>query len=312
MTAAAGDAPVIIGIVGDSAAGKTTMAAGLARVLGTHRTVNICVDDYHKYSRAERAVNGLSPHDPACNYMDILEQHVELLRAGQPILKPTYNHNGGVLEAPEYVEPKEFIILEGLLGYATPSLRQAYDVKFYLEPQVDLRLRWKFQRDTGPGGYAVDQVMASLDRLNKDSDEFVIPQRSYADMVVSFFPPDDLPEETGSRLNVRHILRPTLPHLDLSPMLKVGATCGMMLELARDIDGRPVDRLEIAGTVSEVEAATGEDYLWSLIPDAPEDRPRLGVFHDGQDVEHVSHSLAMSQLLITHYLVHAALGQTAI
>ena len=68
-----GDHPVIIGIVGDSAAGKTTLAAGLAQVLGPERTVNICIDDYHRYDRAARARIGISPHDPACNYMDVLE-----------------------------------------------------------------------------------------------------------------------------------------------------------------------------------------------------------------------------------------------
>lgn len=56
--------PVIIGIVGDSAAGKTTMAAGLAEVLGAERTVNICIDDYHRYDRAERSRRGITPTIP--------------------------------------------------------------------------------------------------------------------------------------------------------------------------------------------------------------------------------------------------------
>ena len=69
-----------------------------------------------------------------------------------------------MLEPAEYVRPREFIILEGLHGYSTPPLREHYDLKFYLEPQEPLRLRWKFQRDTGPGGfgYTVEQVMALL------------------------------------------------------------------------------------------------------------------------------------------------------
>ena len=135
MMAQRRERPVIIGIVGDSGAGKSTFAAGLAEVLGRERTLAICIDDYHRYARAERAVNGLTPHDPACNYLDILEQHIDLLRAGEPILKPVYNHVGGVLEPPEYVEPRRFIILEGLHGYATPRLREAYDLKILLEPQ---------------------------------------------------------------------------------------------------------------------------------------------------------------------------------
>jgi phosphoribulokinase len=306
------DHPVVIGIVGDSAAGKTTLAAGLAQVLGRERTVNICIDDYHKFSRKQRAETGITPHDPDCNYMDILEQHVYLLRDGQPILKPVYNHNGGVLDPPEYVEPKDFIILEGLLGYATPTLRDAYDVKFYLEPQEQVRLKWKFQRDVGHSGYTVEQVMAALDRLKKDSAKHVIPQRTYADMVVSFYPPDERPDEVGEHLSVRHILRPTLPHLDLAPVLETGADNGFVLELARDIDGRPVDALHVHGTIDDRQAETMEKFLWSLIPDEPANHPKLGAFTDAEDQPRFSHSLALSQLLITHYLLNAALGHHVI
>ncbi len=312
MTMKNRDHPIVIGIVGDSAAGKTTLAAGLAQVLGPERAINICIDDYHKYSRAERAKIGITPHDPDCNYMDILEQHVFLLRDGQPILKPTYNHNGGVLGPPEYIEPRDFIILEGLLGYATPTLRDAYDVKFYLEPEEDVRLRWKLQRDTLSGGYDAKTVKAALERLKRDSEESVIPQRQYADMVVSFYPPDDNPDESGAGLNVRHILRPTLPHLDLAPVLRAGADHGFMLELARDIDGRPVDALHIYGNLEDAQADEMENYLWSLIPNEPSQHPELGIYRDGANMPRHSHTLALSQLLITHYLLNAALGHHAI
>ncbi|MBK8907752.1 MAG: phosphoribulokinase [Rhodospirillales bacterium] len=300
--------PVIIGIVGDSAAGKTTMAAGLAEVLGPRRTLNICIDDYHRYDRAERARRGITPHDPAANYMDVLEQHVYLLREGQPILKPVYNHNGGVLEAPEYVEPRDFIILEGLLGYATPLLRDAYDVKFYLEPDEQLRHRWKFQRDLTQGAYSREQIMAALPMLQRDSARFVIPQRGYADMVVSFYPPQDRPEETGAHLSVAHILRPTLPHLDLAPVLEQGADKGFMLELTRDVDGRPVDALHVSGAIDAAAAEAMEEVLWGLLPDRTQERGRPGAFFDGREQSRFSRPLALSQLLIGHYLLNAAIA----
>lgn len=285
------------------------MAAGLAEVLGARRTVNICIDDYHRYDRAERARRGITPHDPAANYMDVLEQHVYLLREGQPILKPVYNHIGGVLEAPEYVEPRDFIILEGLLGYATPLLRDAYDVKFYLEPDEQLRHRWKFQRDLTQGAYSREQIMATLPMLQRDSAQFVIPQRGYADMVVSFYPPQDRPKETGEHLSVAHILRPTLPHLDLAPVLEQGAGKGFMLELTRDVDGRPVDALHISGAIDPAAAEAMEEVLWGLLPDGTQERGRPGAFFDGRDDQtRFSRPLALSQLLIGHYLLNAFLA----
>jgi phosphoribulokinase len=303
--------PVVIGIAGDSAAGKTTFAEGLATILGPERTVSICADDYHRHSRAERARTGITPHDPAGNYMDILEQHLFLLRDGAPVLKPVYRHAGGTLQAPEYVEPKTFIIVEGLLAYATAKLRAAYDVKFYLEPQEQLRLRWKFQRDTIHGGYTVDQVMSALDKLKRDSAQHVAPQRAWADMVVSFYPGDDKPDETGDALNVRHILRPTLPYLDLAPLLEAGADKGFELELARDVDGRPVDALHIYDALSEDRAAAMKDYLWKELTSSSRPVPGVGIYRVGKSETRVSHTLALSQLVVTHYLLNAALGDDA-
>ncbi len=59
--------PIILGIVGDSAAGKTTLASGVAQILGKDQVVTICTDDYHKFDRAKRAENKTSALDPECN-----------------------------------------------------------------------------------------------------------------------------------------------------------------------------------------------------------------------------------------------------
>ncbi|NJO67473.1 MAG: phosphoribulokinase, partial [Rhodospirillales bacterium] len=280
------DNPVIIGIVGDSGAGKSTMACGVAEVLGQERTLIISMDDYIRYGRKERAEVGLTAHDPAGNYIDILEQHLALLREGQPILKPVYNHRGGVLEPPEYVEPKDFIILEGLLGYATPTLLDAYDVKFFLEPQEQLRMRWKFQRDTTMGGYTVDQVMATLDRLNRDSAIHVRPQRDVADMVISFYPPEDRADEVGSRLNVRHLLRPTLPQVDLATMVELGAARpSVEMELARDIDGHRLGRQQLlrldAAALRIDELRLADDHRRPVAADHDIGRRHLGALAVG-------------------------------
>lgn len=305
MTTTTRERPVIIGIVGDSAAGKTTFAAGLVQVLGPGRTLCICTDDYHRYSRKERARLGITPHHPDANYIDILEQHIDLLRDAQPILKPIYDHDGGVLRPPEYVNPAPFIILEGLLGFSTQRLRDAYDVKIYLDPQEALRLRWKFQRDTGLGGYAVEDVMTAIETLRRDSEAFVIPQRAYADMVICFCPPDDDSEENGPRLNVRHILRPTLPALDLAPVLEFGAGKGISMELARDVDGTPVDALDISGPVVADDPEL-ETLLWRRLAGPGAKMPHLGRYRDEAANVALSRPLALSQLLVAHYVMDAA------
>lgn len=304
--------PVILGIVGDSAAGKTTLTAGIARILGENRVTTICTDDYHCYDREERWAKDVSALSPDGNYLGILEQHMRLLRDGQPVLKPVYDHQTGRLGRPELVEPNDYIILEGLLGYSTRPMRHCYDVKVYLEPVEGLREAWKYQRDMTKRGYTADQVKASLKRREDDSKDFIQPQRTFADVVVQFYPPDDHSDEKGAHLNVRHTLRPTLPHPDLSPILEVGANHGVRLELSRDIDGKPVDVLEIEGDIDTNRAKGMTDLIWSLIPEAAHMRDHLGEFEDETQSKVQSHPLALSQLLITHHVVKAALGEHAI
>lgn len=94
------DRPIILGIVGDSAAGKTTLTKGIAQVLGKEDVTVICTDDYHRYDRKQRAEKKITALHPDCNYLDIMQQHLSLLRTGQPILKPIYNHNSGTFDPP--------------------------------------------------------------------------------------------------------------------------------------------------------------------------------------------------------------------
>lgn len=302
--------PVILGVVGDSAAGKSTLAKGIATILGPDRVVVLRTDDYHRYCRAERRQLGITALDPKANYIDILEQHLCLLRRNQPILKPVYDHARGQLAPAVHVAPKEYVIVEGLLGYHTRALRDCYDVKVFLDPDERLRNTWKLARDCAERGYTPDEVVQSVERRQYDSLNHIQPQRTFADMVVRFHPPEDKPDETGARLNARHLLRPTLPHPDLNPVLESGGKSGFRLQLARDTDGKPVDVLDISGDIDAKRAKAVEDLLWSLIPEANHLRTTLGQFVDKGEPGQ-SHPLALSQLLVTYHLVKAALGHYA-
>jgi len=169
--------PILLGIMGDSAAGKTTLSRGIAQILGEENVTIICTDDYHRYDRRQWAEIGISALNPECNYLDIMQQHLSLLRSGQPILKPIYNHATGTFEPPEYVKPSKFTIVEGLLGYSTRGARSSYDVKVYLAPPEPLRRNWKVKRDTRKRGYTEEQVLEQLLQRESDSQAFIRPQR---------------------------------------------------------------------------------------------------------------------------------------
>jgi len=298
--------PIVLGIVGDSAAGKTTITRGLTQLLGADRVTHICADDYHKYDRVERAQRNITALHPDCNYLDILELHLERAHYGEPMLKPVYDHSTGSLVRPEYVVPREFVIVEGLLGFHTQVMRQFYDVKVFLDPPEDLRRQWKIKRDTVKRGYTPEQVMVELEKREADSRDFIRPQREYADVVVRFYPSANASDQPDSHLNVHLVLRPTIPHPDLSYLFDQGknSTSGIRLELGRD-GGRPVDFLEVDGNVSRAHAEELEETIWSHLPDLrPLHADQFGDYNYGSDVRH-SDPLALTQLLITYHLLRA-------
>jgi phosphoribulokinase len=131
--------PIMLAIAGDSAAGKTTIAKGLVAALGPERITSVCVDDYHRYDRTERKTKPFTPLHPDCNYIEIMEQHLQLLSMGQPILKPVYNHHDGTLGRPVLVEPREFVIIEGLFPLYTKLSRACFDITVYLDPPEIVR-----------------------------------------------------------------------------------------------------------------------------------------------------------------------------
>jgi phosphoribulokinase len=298
--------PIVLGIVGDSAAGKTTITRGLTELLGEDRVTHICADDYHKYDRVERARLNITPLHPDCNYLDILELHLERAHYGEPMLKPVYDHSTGSLARPEYVVPREFVIVEGLLGFHTEAMRQFYDVKVFLDPPEDLRHLWKIKRDTAKRGYTPEQVLAEMEKREADSRDFIRPQRQFADIVVRFYPGGNGSDQADSHLNVRLVLRPTIPHPDLSYLFEQDKSevSGIRLELGRD-GGRPVDFLGVDGNVSREHAAELEDTIWSHLPDLrPLHADQFGDYNYGSEVRH-SDPLALTQLLITYHLLRA-------
>lgn len=304
--------PIILGIVGDSAAGKTTLTRGIAQVLGPENVTVICTDDYHRYDRAQRAENGLTALHPDCNYIDIMQQHLSLLRTGQPILKPVYSHKTGTFEAPVYIQPNKYVIIEGLLGYSTRIARDCFDVKVYLAPPEQLRAKWKVKRDTMKRGYTAEQVLAEMEKREPDSEQFIRPQRKWADVVVTFYPPSDALEEESSHLNVRLLLRPTIPHPDFTKILDettIDSKAAIRLELDRDM-GKPVDVLEIDNHATSEQVSKLERILCSEIPDLlpycnREINPELGSITGTTGETLQSFPLALTQLLIAYHTIKA-------
>jgi len=287
---------IVLGVVGDSGAGKTTVTRGLLRVLGDSHVTHISADDYHRFDRASRRELGVTPLHPDSNHMDILTQHLVHLRRGEPVLKPVYSHRDGTFQPPSYVRPSTFLVMEGLLNFHTETLRSLHDVRVVLAPPEELRRAWKVKRDCTRRGYTTDEVLAELDARQSDAEAFINPQRRYADIVVAFAPNSS---DDPAHLDADVILRDSLPHPDLSPLLD-GSDHGPAL-IKREREWL----LRVPGDLDPAHAAELEEAVWERMSFASHLRiTRLGEFTVGTDL-HRSDSLALVQLLILYHVVTA-------
>jgi phosphoribulokinase len=291
--------PVMLGIVGDSGSGKTTITRGLVRVLGEGQVTHFCTDDYHRYDRRQRTERNITPLDPECNHLDILVQHLGHLKAKRPIMKPVYQHSDGTFGAPDYFEPGRFVVCEGLLGFHNRELADSFDVRIYLDPPEELRRHWKVQRDCSRRGYTTDQVLSELDRREPDSEAFIRPQQHHADIVVSFLPSAGGDQE---HLDAQLLLRPTLKHPDFRSVLDGEANASGGIGITENGGGL---LLHIPGRLERERAEAIEEMIWSSLHFASHLRSeRLGEFTIGTDL-HRSESLALIQLLILYHLFTA-------
>ncbi len=289
----------MLAVAGDSAAGKTTLVRGLVAALGPERCTSICVDDYHRYDREERRNLPFTPLHPHCNYVGIMEQHLRLLANGQPILKPRYDHRDGTLTRPELVEPRDFVIVEGLLPLHTRLSRACFDVSVYLDPPESVRRAWKVRRDTGERGYTREQVLAELDRREPESAAFIRPQREHADVVVRFAPIEGRSDSADTPLSVTLLLRPTIPHPPLSEMLDDTHRWTVHLKLVRDENGRPTEALHIHGYAQSEDTRLVEKLIWESLDRTDPLPDSLGQLDSGVRSE----PLAVTQLILLYHLL---------
>ena len=276
---AAGPRPVLLALAGDSASGKSTLSQGVEFILGVGRVGRVCTDDYHLHDRAARSTLGVTPLAPEANRMDLMAEHLRTLAAGTSVSKPTYDHHTGTFGDDEVVEPGEIVIVEGLLPLADRAVRDAIDVAVFLEPEEELRHRWKLERDVFERGYSPKDVVAELKRREPDAAQYIRPQREYADVILRFHRQAERTDD--ARLSARVIVRPTLPYPALRELLGEFRARGetpvrwSVRTDRRGPDERPRDRRRLP------RGAGGRVGGGAVVLAAPRRAPASGPYRDG-------------------------------
>ncbi len=179
---------LIIGIAGGTGSGKTTVTAKILKSLDEER---IAVIQHDSYYRDLAEYHGLTPDKINFDHPDSLEtdflvQQLRELRDGNPINQPTYNFTTHKrLKETRKVEPKEIIIVEGILIFVEKELRDLMDIKIFLDTDADERLIRRIRRDILERGRSVDSVMSQYMNTVKPMHlEFVEPSKHWADIII--------------------------------------------------------------------------------------------------------------------------------
>jgi uridine kinase len=180
--------PIVIAVAGGTASGKTTVANEILRRVGAEHIACIPHDAYYRdlshLPPSERAKVNFDHPDSL--ETDLLIQHVKDLRAGRAVEIPVYDFtNHTRTQRTRRVEPARVILVEGILVFVEPELRELFDVKLYVDSDADERFIRRLRRDIEKRGRTVESVCEQyLGTVRPMHLEFVEPSKRYADVII--------------------------------------------------------------------------------------------------------------------------------
>lgn len=179
--------PLLVGIGGGTASGKTTVAARIAEALGTTAAI-LDMDSYYQdrshLTPAER--DALNFDHPDAFDVPLMAAQLAALRRGEVIEKPVYSFATHTREArTERVEPARVVLVEGILTLAIPEIAALFDIKIYVDTDDDIRVIRRLTRDVKERGRDFDSVVSQyLDTVRPMHLGFVEPSKRHADIII--------------------------------------------------------------------------------------------------------------------------------
>jgi uridine kinase len=180
--------PLVIGIAGGSGSGKTTVAQSILQRVGPEKIAFLQHDQYYK------DLSGLPPAQRAAINFDhpnsletsLMIQHVLSLRDGKPVEVPIYDFSThSRTEKTFTVQARGVILVEGILIFTEPSLRELFDVKIFVDTDPDIRFIRRLQRDIEERGRTMDSVIHQYKATVRPMHlEFVEQSKRFADIII--------------------------------------------------------------------------------------------------------------------------------
>lgn len=180
--------PCVLGVAGGTGSGKTTVARAILDGVGADRIALIEQDSYYRDVdwRSETELLHHNFDHPSALDNELLVSHIAALKAGHAIEVPIYDFVRHRRTArTKRVEPQPVILLEGILIFVEPNLRELLDFKIYVDTDADLRLIRRLGRDMSERGRTVQDVLRQyLESVRPMHLEFVEPSKRWADIII--------------------------------------------------------------------------------------------------------------------------------
>jgi uridine kinase len=180
--------PLILGIAGGSGSGKSTIAKSILEALPNGQGILLEQDHYYRAQShlppAERA--SVNYDHPDALELDLLTTHLDALRTGDSIVRPTYDfttHDRAKEGLP--IAPAPVIVVEGILVLADDRLRSRFEVKLFVDTDPDIRLMRRIRRDLEHRGRTFAQVRKQYyESVRPMHVAFVEPSKRFADIII--------------------------------------------------------------------------------------------------------------------------------
>jgi uridine kinase len=179
---------ITVGVAGGTGSGKTTVAMQVLERVGAEHIAYIPHDAYYRdlsdLPRAQRVQVNFDHPDSL--ETELLVEHIKQLKAGKAIDVPVYDFtNHSRTSQVRRVGPAPVILIEGILVFVEPELRELFDVKLYVDTDADIRILRRLQRDVQDRGRSVESVVEQyLTTVRPMHLEFVEPSKRYADVII--------------------------------------------------------------------------------------------------------------------------------
>jgi uridine kinase len=253
--------PFVMGVAGDSGAGKDVFSRAIEGLFGSHSVVMLAGDSYHLWDRQKPMWQVMTHLNPMANDIEGFTNDLVSLMDGKAIQSREYDHETGRMSSLAMLKSRDFIIANGLHALYLPILRDCYHLSVYLDIDEGLRRYFKIRRDVQERGHEIEAVNDAFDKREEDAQRFIRPQVKHADLVLSLQPihPRMIADPTAEQvLRYKLTVRTSQKFNERSLVRVLVGVCGLHVDLSVNEDNTEIEfTIEGDTSAEDVSMAAG-------------------------------------------------------